>query len=272
MHRIRTVAVALVLGSILAAGGCVAVPGGYYGEGYPPYGERYVTPEGLDVVYDYGPGAYGVVGQPGIYWWDGYYYRRQGGHWEQSHHYRGPWAYRPVAQVPFVAHKGGNGPGHAPGGAWGHTNGPAPGRPPPGQYGNPGWTANRGSDVQRNNQFGAVQNPQRGTAPTTFDAARRAQAAQQQQQAWAHLQAQQPHGGTPFPTWDATRRGQTHNVQPPPNQQPDGHRMQAQNQRRYVPGSPPPNTASGKVQHAPKGHRPYCPPGKTCETKNSSQR
>jgi hypothetical protein len=106
MRRIPRLAGSLILWAGLNLAGCVAVPvGGYYGAWYAPYGERYVTSEGLVVTYDSGPGSYVVVGRPGLYWWNGYYYRRHGGYWERSHHHRGPWVYRPADRVPFLAHK-----------------------------------------------------------------------------------------------------------------------------------------------------------------------
>ena len=110
MDRLTAAARVLVLGSILGFGGCVAVPaGGYYRYGYAPYGPRYVTPDGVTVTYDYGPGAYTVIGTPGLYWWGGYYYRRHGRHWQWSRQYHGPWGYRPAARVPFAAHGRGYG-------------------------------------------------------------------------------------------------------------------------------------------------------------------
>jgi hypothetical protein len=70
MDRLKAMTGALLLGAILGFGGCVAVPsGGYYTYGYAPYGPRYVTPEGVTVAYNYGPGVYTVVGFPGLYWW-----------------------------------------------------------------------------------------------------------------------------------------------------------------------------------------------------------
>jgi hypothetical protein len=113
MDRLKAMTGALLLGAILGFGGCVAVPsGGYYTYGYAPYGPRYVTPEGVTVAYNYGPGVYTVVGFPGLYWWGGHYYRWHGGHWQWSRHHGGPWAYRPAKRVPFVAHGGWHG------GAW----------------------------------------------------------------------------------------------------------------------------------------------------------
>jgi hypothetical protein len=103
MDRLTAAARALVLGSILGFGGCVAVPVGGYTYGYAPYGPSYVTPDGVALAYDYGPGAYTVVGVPGLYWWGGYYYRRHGGYWQWSHSRGGPWAYRSANRVPFAA-------------------------------------------------------------------------------------------------------------------------------------------------------------------------
>jgi len=173
MYKLFGVGGGIALGAILALGGCVVEPiGGYYAGGYAPYGESYVTPDGYTVVYDAGPGAYAVVGVPGVYWWDGYYYRRHGGHWERSHDYRGHWAYRRAERVPFLARRGGQ--GHPPGSAWAHTKGP-----PPGRYGNAAWGANQARNAQRNNQITAYQH-QRNP-----------------QQAWRNAQAQQQYRNLP---------------------------------------------------------------------------
>lgn len=111
MHKIRMASVAL-LAATLAASGCVAVPArGYYAYGYAPYGTNYVTPGGIALTYDDGPGAYAAVGVPGLYWWGGNYYRRHAGYWQWSRHHNGPWAYRPAARVPFAAHRWGHGRG-----------------------------------------------------------------------------------------------------------------------------------------------------------------
>jgi hypothetical protein len=259
MRKLFKVVVWLAVGSIFALGGCVVEPtgayyGGYYTSGYAPYGERYVTSDGYTVVYDAGPGAYTVVGVPGLYWWGGYYYRRHGVHWERSHDYRGPWVYRPAESVPFVAHRGGQ--GHPPSSAWAHTTGSAPGR-----YGNPGWTANQAGNVQRHDQFAVSPNreyQQRSATYPTWDAARRAQTAQAQNQ-YRNAPGRYPPGFVP----PNAVRGQA-------QQQPDWRH--AQTQRHYVPGKPPANAAGGKVQYTSKGHRPHCPPGKTCERNDGTQR
>lgn len=90
-----------VLGGLMLLGGCATLESdGYWASSYPVYPRRvyvdhyrYRNPDGLDVVYDPGPRLYSVVRSPGLYWHDGYYYRKHRGHWEQSRHHRGPWAY-----------------------------------------------------------------------------------------------------------------------------------------------------------------------------------
>jgi hypothetical protein len=295
MHKLFRVGVGLALGSIVALGGCVVEPtgayyGGYYTSGYAPYGERYVTPDGYTVVYDSGPGAYTVAGVPGLYWWGGYYYRRHGDYWERSHHYRGPWVYRSAESVPFVAHRGGY--GHSSGGVRAQATDSAPGR-----YGNRGWAANQAGTVQRYDQFPAAQNQryqQRSTTYPSWDAARRAQnqnrnlpgryppgfvppdvtkGQARQQPDWRPMRTQDvPGGGTSSPDRGAVRRGWTGSAQNPPRQQPAWGHQELQNQHRYRPGQVPPNAASGKAQHAPRGQRPQCPPGKRCERESGAQR
>lgn len=90
-----------VLGGLLLLGGCATLESdGYWGPSYPVYPRsvyvedyRYRNPDGMLVVYDSGPRLYSVVSSPGLYWHDGYYYRKHRGQWERSHHHRGPWAY-----------------------------------------------------------------------------------------------------------------------------------------------------------------------------------
>jgi hypothetical protein len=75
-----------VLAGALSLGGCTTVDyDDYWVPGRPIYGRdvyfdeyRYRNPEGLLVVYDPGPSLYSVVSVPGLYWHDGYYYRRHG--------------------------------------------------------------------------------------------------------------------------------------------------------------------------------------------------
>lgn len=101
-----------VLGGLLLLGGCTTLDyEGYGGPSYPAYPRsvyveeyRYRNPDGMLVAYDPGPRLYSVVSSPGLYWHDGYYYRRHGGHWERSHYHRGPWAYHRHAP-PRVRHR-----------------------------------------------------------------------------------------------------------------------------------------------------------------------
>lgn len=89
-----------VLGGLLLLGGCTTLESdGYWATSYPVYPRhvqvyerRYRNPDGLLVVYDPGPSLYSVVSSPGLYWHDGYYYRKHRGHWEHSRYHRGPWA------------------------------------------------------------------------------------------------------------------------------------------------------------------------------------
>jgi hypothetical protein len=99
-----------VVGLALALGGCAMVPvdDGYYYSAYGPYaigpyGERYVTADGVVVVYDRSPGVYRVSSYPGLYRWNHYYYRERDGRWQRSRHRNGPWVYRPTAGVPFAS-------------------------------------------------------------------------------------------------------------------------------------------------------------------------
>jgi hypothetical protein len=112
MSRLKATVIKLTLGLAVILGGCAVVPadgyyyGGYSTYGVAPYGERYVTSDGVNVVYDYDPGIYRVVSYPGLYWWNGYYYRERGGHWERSHRHNGPWVHRPVDRVPSSLRRG----------------------------------------------------------------------------------------------------------------------------------------------------------------------
>ncbi|MGA7982499.1 MAG: hypothetical protein WCA32_20045 [Chromatiaceae bacterium] len=112
MSRLKATVIKLALGSAVILGGCAVVPadgyyyGGYSTYGVAPYGERYVTSDGVSVVYDYDPGVYRVVSYPGLFWWNGYYYRERGGHWERSHRHNGPWAHRPVERLPTPLRRG----------------------------------------------------------------------------------------------------------------------------------------------------------------------
>ncbi|MGE5152809.1 MAG: hypothetical protein ACM3ST_02235 [Bdellovibrio bacteriovorus] len=101
MHRITTtVGLVPVLGGLMLLGGCTTLEyDDYWDSGYPTYSRhvlveeyRYRNPDGLMVVYDPGPSLYSVVTVPGLYWHDGYYYRKYRGHWQRSRHHRGPWA------------------------------------------------------------------------------------------------------------------------------------------------------------------------------------
>jgi hypothetical protein len=226
---------ALILGAVLILAGCVAVPvGGYYGEWYAPYGQRYVTSEGMVVTYQSGLGAYLVVGQPGLYWWNGYYYRRHGGYWERSHHHRGPWVYRPADRVPFLAHRRGSGPGRPPGRTWAR-----PGAPPRGHFPTPRWGTSRGAGVPQSARLEPPQSrrPPPGRAPQGWEVTRREQRFRSLPEAWRHGQAQK---GGPFP------------------------------QVKSSPGNTRRQTPPGQGQHgrAPtRGWRPHCPPGKNCDPK-----
>ena len=84
----------------LLLGGCATLePEQYWAPAYPReievyeqvYERPFRNPDGWFVVYDPGPRLYCVVQEPGLYWRDGYYYRRHQGLWERSRHQRGPW-------------------------------------------------------------------------------------------------------------------------------------------------------------------------------------
>jgi len=100
--RRTTVRVVLVpvLGGLIFLGGCTTLESdGYWASSYPVYPrggyvyeQSYRNPDGLMVFYDPGVSLYSVSSYPGLYWHDGYYYRKQRGHWERSRHRRGPWA------------------------------------------------------------------------------------------------------------------------------------------------------------------------------------
>ncbi len=98
----------VLMGLTLALNGCVVAPveaerGYYYGP--PPHaapisGHRYRNGDGLIISYDSGLGVYLVVGYPGLYWWNDYYYRERSGYWEWSHRHLGPWDRPRVERLP----------------------------------------------------------------------------------------------------------------------------------------------------------------------------
>jgi hypothetical protein len=246
MPRVPKLSGAVIPAAMLILAGCVAVPaGGYYGASYAPYGQRYVTSEGLAVTYDAGPGAYVVVGRPGLYWWNGYYYRRHGGYWERSHHHRGPWVYRRADRVPFLAHKRGSGPrrppqrysspARSPKGNRGHRDGPAPGH-----FQSPGWRTNRGRGVRETGRFAAPQSQRR------------------------------PPGRVPS-EWQVTRRSQSFRSLPEARHHFEARRRDRYSQRKGPPGSLPQKAPSGKRQRgrAPGRWMPHCPPGTMCAPKQN---
>jgi hypothetical protein len=110
VYKFKSTILLPVVGMALALGGCAMVPvdDGYYYSAYGPYavgpyGERYVTADGVVAVYDRSPGVYRVSSYPGLYWWNHYYYRVRDGRWQRSRHRNGPWVYRPTAGVPFAS-------------------------------------------------------------------------------------------------------------------------------------------------------------------------
>lgn len=148
-----------LLGGVLLLGGCATLESEDWAPGYPVYSRRihvyerpYRNPDGLWVVYDRGPALYSVVRAPGLYWRDGYYYRKHRGHWERSPHHRGPWAiYGRTPPAPVVRHRGmrpgpdprfvrGRGPRGDPVVALPRWDPPARRRPP---LRGPGWDFNR---------------------------------------------------------------------------------------------------------------------------------
>lgn len=50
----------------------------------PAYGYRKKNPDNVALAYDTGLGVYVATGYPGVYFYDGYYYRLNGAYWEIS--------------------------------------------------------------------------------------------------------------------------------------------------------------------------------------------
>jgi hypothetical protein len=98
---------ALGLGVMLALTGCVSTHYAYDDTDYgpPPYGHHHHH-HGVDLVWDAHFGLYTVVGLPALYWYDGWYWRHAGGHWERCDRPRGGhWARVHVQHVPQRVHR-----------------------------------------------------------------------------------------------------------------------------------------------------------------------
>ncbi|MFZ5841837.1 MAG: hypothetical protein ACOY3E_02970 [Pseudomonadota bacterium] len=66
-----------------------------YGRGNPPahapaHGHRKKM-HGHDISFDTGLGVYVVVGSPGLYFWDDFYWRLRDGIWVRASAFDGPW-------------------------------------------------------------------------------------------------------------------------------------------------------------------------------------
>lgn len=119
MRRTLLAVAGTVAGLALAA--CVHVapearPAPSRGHGPPPHapahGYRAKTPQGVDVVFDTGIGAYVVVDLPGVYWLDERYYRSGPEGWQVAVRSNGPWTVCADADLPPGLRKGKKGKGN----------------------------------------------------------------------------------------------------------------------------------------------------------------
>lgn len=89
-----------------------------YGRGNPPahapaHGHRKKM-HGHDISFDTGLGVYVVVGSPGLYFWDDFYWRLRDGIWVRASAFDGPWIVVPDTHrhlPPGLARKHGYGKG-----------------------------------------------------------------------------------------------------------------------------------------------------------------
>jgi len=93
MRNLRLMSTILVLAAVLALGACAVVE--------PERSHRYRNWDGMYLDYDPRLDLYWVVGYPGLYWWNDYYYREHRGAWERSKRHVGPW-HRPDRLPPWL--------------------------------------------------------------------------------------------------------------------------------------------------------------------------
>ncbi len=90
------------------------------GRGPPPHApahgyrhKHHVHGADVELVFDSGLGLYVVVGWPGHYWYDGYYYREVDGAWQLSVRLDTGWSAAPAKRLPpGLAKKGARGKDH----------------------------------------------------------------------------------------------------------------------------------------------------------------
>jgi hypothetical protein len=74
------------------------------GHGPPPHapahGYRRKQVHGVELVFDSQLGVYVVIGHPGHYYYDGYFYRLKGGVWEMSLKIEGGWGPKSAKPLP----------------------------------------------------------------------------------------------------------------------------------------------------------------------------
>ncbi|MDD3448911.1 MAG: hypothetical protein PHF72_07765 [Gammaproteobacteria bacterium] len=93
MRNLRLMSAILALAAVLALGACAVVE--------PERSHRYRNWDGMYLDYDPRLDLYWVVGYPGLYWWNDYYYREQRVLWERSKRHVGPW-YRADRLPPWL--------------------------------------------------------------------------------------------------------------------------------------------------------------------------
>ncbi len=72
----------------------------------PAHGYRAKTSDGIEIVYDSKLGVYVVVGLSSHYYYDGLYYRFNGGHWEASAKFHDSWEVVAEYKVPPALRSG----------------------------------------------------------------------------------------------------------------------------------------------------------------------
>jgi len=93
MRNLRLMSTILVLAAVLVLNACAVVE--------PERSHRYRNWDGMYLDYDPRLDLYWVVGYPGLYWWNDYYYRERRGAWERSKRHVGPW-HRPDRLPPWL--------------------------------------------------------------------------------------------------------------------------------------------------------------------------
>lgn len=89
-------------------------PGAHRGHGPPPHAPAHgyrAKVRGYDLEFDGRRGVYFVIGLPGVYWHNGWFFRLHRDRWVRASDGRGPWHDARWGDVP-IGLRGGKGHGH----------------------------------------------------------------------------------------------------------------------------------------------------------------